>query len=91
MLPHANPGVLEAAEIGMLRRVTASQGIMLESASDRLCQRGGPHFGSPDKMPLVRLATIRSAGEQAVPITSGILIGIGETREERLDALLALR
>ena len=91
MLPHANPGVLEAAEIGMLRRVTASQGIMLESASERLCQRGGPHFGSPDKMPLVRLATIRSAGEQAVPITSGILIGIGETREERLDALLALR
>ena len=91
MLPHANPGVLAAAEIAKLRRVTASQGSMLESASERLWQRGGPHFGSPDKMPLERLATIRSAGEQAVPITSGILIGIGETREERLDALLALR
>ncbi len=91
LLPHANPGVLAADEIAALRRVTTSQGIMLESAAKRLCQHGGPHFGSPDKEPAVRLETIRSAGEQAVPITSGILIGIGETREERIDALLALR
>ena len=80
LLPHANPGVLAADEIAALRRVTTSQGIMLESAAERLCQRGGPHFGSPDKEPAVRLETIRLAGEQAVPVTSGILIGIGETR-----------
>ena len=91
LLPHANPGVLEAEEIAALRRVTTSQGIMLESAAERLCKRGGPHFGSPDKVPAARLETLRSAGEQLVPITSGILIGIGETREERIDALLALR
>jgi FO synthase len=91
LLPHLNPGVMTGAEIAGLRKVSASQGIMLESASERLCQRGGPHFGSPDKDPAVRLATIRAAGEAAVPFTSGILIGIGETRRERLEALLALR
>ena len=91
LLPHANPGVLAAEEIAALRRVTTSQGIMLESAAERLCKRGGAHFGSPDKVPTVRLETLRLAGEQFVPITSGILIGIGETREERIDALLALR
>jgi FO synthase len=64
---------------------------MLESASERLSQRGGPHFGSPDKLPARRLATIAAAGEAAVPFTSGILIGIGETRRERIEALLALR
>ena len=64
---------------------------MLESASERLLDRGGPHFGSPDKAPAVRLATIAPAGEAAVPFTSGILIGIGETRRERIEALLALR
>ncbi len=64
---------------------------MLETTSERLAQRGGPHFGSPDKAPAARLATIDAAGEAAVPFTSGILIGIGETRAERLDALLALR
>jgi FO synthase len=91
LLPHANPGVLDAAEIAALRKVSVSQGIMLESASPRLCERGGPHFGSPDKDPKVRLETIRLAGEQAVPLTTGILIGIGETRAERIESLLAIR
>ena len=91
LLPHANPGVVSPADIAKLRRVSVSQGVMLESAADRLCERGGPHFGSPDKAPAARLATIAAAGELQVPFTSGILIGIGETREERLDALLALR
>ncbi|HZU90918.1 MAG TPA: bifunctional FO biosynthesis protein CofGH [Stellaceae bacterium] len=91
LLPHLNPGVMSRAEIARLREVSVSQGIMLESAADRLCERGGPHFGSPDKKPAVRLATIAAAGEAAVPFTSGILIGIGETRAERIEALLALR
>jgi FO synthase len=90
LLPHANPGAMTAAEIAALRRVSVSQGIMLESASARLCARGGPHFGSPDKAPAVRLATIAAAGSARTPLTSGILIGIGETRAERLDALFAL-
>ena len=91
LLPHLNPGVLTRTDIDRLRPVSVSQGIMLESASDRLLRRGGPHFGSPDKDPTVRLATIRAAGEAAVPFTSGILIGIGETRRERIESLLALR
>ena len=70
---------------------SASQGTMLESASERLSAKGGPHHGSPDKRPAVRLETLRLAGEEAVAFTSGILIGIGETREERIEALLALR
>ena len=91
LLPHANPGVMNAAELAALRQVTVSQGIMLESASKRLCDPGGPHHGSPDKDPSVRLATIEEAGRQHIPFTTGILIGIGETREERLDALFSLR
>lgn len=91
LLPHANPGVTSAEELRLLREVSISQGLMLESAAERLCARGGPHFGSPDKQPAVRLQAIRDAGAARVPFTSGILIGIGETREERIDALLALR
>jgi len=91
LLPHLNPGVMEAADIARLRAVSVSQGLMLETASERLARRGGPHFGSPDKAPAARLATILRAGEAAVPFTSGILIGIGETRRERIEALLALR
>ncbi|MCG8545036.1 MAG: 5-amino-6-(D-ribitylamino)uracil--L-tyrosine 4-hydroxyphenyl transferase CofH [Alphaproteobacteria bacterium] len=91
LLPHVNPGVMTEAEIAQLRAVSISQGIMLESASSRLCEKGGPHYGSPDKDPTVRLECIRLAGEQAVPFTSGILIGIGETRRERIESLLALR
>ena len=87
LLPHANPGVMTREEIAGLREVTASQGIMLESTSERLCEKGGVHFGSPDKHPAVRLETIRLAGELKVPFTTGILIGIGETREERIEAL----
>jgi FO synthase len=91
LLPHLNPGLLTRADLDRLRAVSVSQGIMLESASERLCRRGGAHFGSPDKEPALRLETIRAAGEAAVPFTSGILIGIGETRRERVEALLALR
>jgi FO synthase len=91
LLPHLNPGVMTRADIDRLRTVSVSQGIMLESAAERLQQRGGPHFGSPDKDPVLRLGTIRLAGEAAVPFTSGILIGIGETPRERIEAMLALR
>ncbi len=91
LLPHLNPGVMSRAEIETLRAVSVSQGIMLESAAERLSRRGGPHFGSPDKAPARRLQCIAAAGEAAVPFTSGILIGIGETRLERIESLLALR
>ena len=91
LLPHVNPGVMTAADIAALRTVSVSQGLMLESASERLCARGGPHFGSPDKKPAARLETLRLAGEAAVPMTTGLLIGIGETREECLEALIAIR
>src|SRR5579871_6854125 len=90
LLPHLNPGVLEAADFELLRPVSASMGMMLETISDRLSERGGPHFGSPDKRPGPRLETLRLAGEARVPFTSGILIGIGETRLERLQALQAI-
>ncbi|HEX3952463.1 MAG TPA: bifunctional FO biosynthesis protein CofGH [Stellaceae bacterium] len=91
LLPHMNPGVMDRAETEALRTVSISQGIMLESAAERLTKRGGPHFGSPDKVPARRLAAIAAAGEAAVPFTTGILIGIGETRAERIESLLALR
>ena len=91
LLPHVNPGCMTVLDLAALRRVSISQGIMLESASDRLCQPGGPHHGSPDKVPATRLETIRVAGERRIPFTTGILIGIGETRRERVEALLALR
>ena len=91
LLPHLNPGVMDRHELETLRRVSASMGIMLETTAKRLSARGGPHWASPDKDPARRLETIRLAGELAIPFTSGILIGIGETREERLDALLALK
>jgi len=91
LLPHANPGVMTRQEIAGLRDVTASQGIMLESTSERLCDKGQVHYGSPDKHPAVRLETIRLAGELRVPFTTGILIGIGETRHERIEALEAIR
>ncbi len=91
LLPHLNAGVMSAEEFRRLRGMSVSQGIMLESTSERLVAKGGPHYGSPDKLPAVRLAAIAAAGEAAVPLTSGILIGIGETRRERIEALLALR
>ena len=91
LLPHVNPGVMTREEIAALREVSVSQGVMLESTSERLCQPGGVHYGSPDKQPAQRLETLQLAGELAVPFTTGILIGIGETRAERIDALLAIR
>src|SRR5688572_16113255 len=91
LLPHLNPGVMTRAELESLRPVSASMGIMLETTADRLGARGGPHWASPDKEPARRLETIALAGELRIPFTSGILIGIGETRAERLDALVALR
>ncbi len=90
LLPHLNPGVMTREELELLRPVSASMGIMLETTADRLGARGGPHWASPDKVPERRLETIELAGELHIPFTSGILIGIGETRAERLDALAAL-
>ncbi len=91
LLPHLNPGLLGASDFETLRPLAPSMGIMLESVSDRLLEKGEAHYGCPDKEPAARLETLRLAGEARVPFTSGILIGIGETRPERIDALLALR
>jgi len=91
LLPHLNPGVMDESAIRRLRPVSASMGLMLENVSERLCEPGGPHWGSPDKRPAVRLATLRAAGELAVPFTTGLLVGIGETRREIAESLLALR
>jgi FO synthase len=91
LLPHINAGVMTEPEITRLRKVSVSQGIMLETISPRLGQRGGAHFGSPDKDPQLRVEMIAAAGRQRVPFTSGILIGIGETRLERIQSLLALK
>ncbi len=91
LLPHLNPGVMEEADLAALREVSVSQGIMLESISPRLMEKGACHHGSPDKNPATRLATIEAAGRLAIPFTTGILIGIGETRVERIEALLAIR
>jgi FO synthase len=91
LLPHLNPGTLTVEELERLRPVSPSMGIMLESLSDRLCEKGMPHHGSPDKVPAVRLATLAAAGVARVPFTTGILIGIGETRRERIESLLAIR
>jgi len=91
LLPHLNPGLMTPEDFQALRPVSASMGIMLESVSDRLMTKGEAHYGSPDKIPARRLETLRLAGEAAVPFTSGLLIGIGETRLERVESLLALR
>lgn len=91
LLPHINAGCMSDEEIAFLRPVSASMGIMLESAAERLCEKGMPHYGSPDKVPAVRLETLERAGAAKVPFTTGILIGIGETRRERIESLLALR
>ena len=91
LFPHLNPGLMAPDELAEMRKVSISMGIMLESASDRLTEKGMPHYGSPDKVPARRLETLRLAGEAKVPFTSGILIGIGETRYERIESLLALR
>ncbi|HLF04884.1 MAG TPA: 7,8-didemethyl-8-hydroxy-5-deazariboflavin synthase CofG, partial [Dehalococcoidia bacterium] len=91
LLPHANPGTMSRHEMESLRPWNPSMGLMLESASLRLHQPGGPHQFAPSKRPRVRLRTIELAGELGVPFTTGILIGIGETRRERIESLLAMR
>jgi FO synthase len=91
LLPHVNAGVLSAEELRLLRAASVSMGLMLESTAERLCAPGGPHYGCPDKSPAARLQTIEAAGRARIPFTSGILIGIGETRLERVESLLALR
>ncbi len=91
LLPHANPGVLSGEEVRDLRHVAVSQGIMLEQSSDRLLAPNMAHWASPDKVPTRRLGTIEAAGKLGVPFTTGILIGIGETIEERVDTLLAIK
>lgn len=90
LLPHVNAGIMSKDEVLRLRDVSASQGMMLESTSERLCAKGQPHHGSPDKVPSVRLDFLRLLGECRVPTTTGILIGIGETWDERLDTLHAI-
>jgi FO synthase len=91
LLPHLNPGVMSWEDMARLKHASASMGIMLETSSPRLSERGGPHFGSPDKVPAVRLRTIEDAGRLSIPFTTGILIGIGETAGERAESLFAIR
>jgi FO synthase len=91
LLPHLNPGVMGYEELARLKQVSASMGLMLETSSDRLSARGGPHHGSPDKVPAVRLRTIADAGRLAIPFTTGILVGIGEDHAERAESVFAIR
>jgi FO synthase len=90
-LPHTNAGVLSRDEMQLLKPLNVSLGLMLENVSPRLTERGMPHFSAPDKHPSVRLRMIREAGELSIAFTTGILIGIGETLEERVDSLMAIR
>ncbi|MGH3125769.1 MAG: 7,8-didemethyl-8-hydroxy-5-deazariboflavin synthase CofG, partial [Streptosporangiaceae bacterium] len=92
LLPHLNPGVLSWQDFQRLKPVAPSMGMMLETTAERLfTEKGGPHFGSPDKDPKIRLRVLEDAGRSAVPFTTGILIGIGETLAERADAIFAIR
>ena len=91
LLPHINAGVMREAELAKLRTVSVSQGLMLEGTSPLLAARGGPHYGSRGKQPQARIDTISAAGRLAVPFTTGILVGIGESRDDRVEALLVIR
>jgi FO synthase len=91
LMPHANCGVLEPEELEQLRSWNVSMGLMLENVSERLLGPGLAHAGSPGKVPALRLETIEDAGRLGIPFTTGILIGIGETLEERIDSLFAIR
>jgi FO synthase len=91
LLPHTNAGILSRADMERLKRVNVSLGLMLENVSPRLCEPGMPHHRAPDKRPSVRIRMLEQAGELAIPFTTGILIGIGETRRERVESLLAIR
>ena len=90
LLPHVNAGTMDGPEFAKLKQVSASMGMMLETVSERLLEKGQAHFACPDKVPATRIATIVSAGEHQVPYTTGILIGIGETWQERIDSLLKI-
>jgi 7,8-didemethyl-8-hydroxy-5-deazariboflavin synthase CofG subunit len=90
-LPHTNAGILSYDEMKLLRPVNVSLGLMLENVSPRLTQKGMPHYSAPDKQPTVRLRMLREAGELSIAFTTGILIGIGETRQEVVDSLIAIR
>ena len=91
LLPHANPGVMDGAALDKLKESNASVGLMLENVSVRLMRDGLPHANAPDKVPSLRLRTMEEAGKRSIALTTGILIGIGETIEERIDSLLAIR
>jgi 7,8-didemethyl-8-hydroxy-5-deazariboflavin synthase CofG subunit len=91
LLPHPNPGLMSAEWIERLGRVAPSMGLMLETTSTRLLEKGAAHDNAPDKVPSKRLRVIEDAGRRGIPFTTGILIGIGETMEERVDSLLAIR
>src|ERR1700691_771902 len=91
LLPHSNPGLMNGEDLRRLRETNVSVGLMLESASPRLLRVGGAHWKAPDKVPSLRIRTIENAGQLSMAFTTGILIGIGETPEERVDALLAIR
>jgi FO synthase len=91
LLPHTNAGVLSYDEMKWLKEVNVSLGLMLENISPRLRQKGMAHFSAPDKEPAVRVRMLREAGALEIPFTTGILIGIGETLEERVDSLVAIR
>jgi 7,8-didemethyl-8-hydroxy-5-deazariboflavin synthase CofG subunit len=91
LLPHANPGVMDRASLERLKNSNASVGLMLETVSPRLMRDDLPHAKAPDKVPALRLRTIEEAGKLSIAFTTGILIGIGETLEERIDSLLAIR
>jgi FO synthase len=91
LLPHCNAGVMGKKDLQRLKGVNGSMGLMLESSSDRLMLPGGPHDQAPDKKPSVRLRMLQQAGELRIPFTTGVLIGIGERWEERIDSLLAIR
>ncbi len=91
LLPHTNAGILTAEDMALLKEVNVSLGLMLESISPRLCQPGMPHHKAPDKRPERRMKMIEEAGRLRIPFTTGILVGIGETRRERVESLLAIR
>ena len=91
LLPHPNPGLLSAEWITRLAAVSPSMGLMLETTNTALLAPGAAHDNAPDKVPAKRLRTIEEAGKQSVPFTTGLLIGIGETLEDRVDTLLAIR
>ncbi len=91
LLPHSNPGLMGKKDLARLKEVNVSLGLMLENVSERLMLPSGPHFDAPDKKPAYRLRTIEEAGKLRIPFTTGLLIGIGETWEERIDSLFAIR